>query len=55
MLCPMDAEEFWNLIGRARGMAVDPADVEDIAEQATVLLAGYAPGTSSAPSRSCKS
>ncbi|MGC4983238.1 DUF4240 domain-containing protein [Streptomyces sp. DT193] len=39
----MDAEEFWNLIERARGMAVDLADVEDIAEQATVLLAGYAP------------
>lgn len=43
MLCSMDADEFWNLIERARGMAVDLADVEDIAEQATVLLAGHAP------------
>ncbi|MER5400240.1 DUF4240 domain-containing protein [Streptomyces sp. NPDC002599] len=39
----MDTEEFWNLIERARGTAVDLADVEDIAERATVLLAGYAP------------
>ncbi|MFF8534775.1 DUF4240 domain-containing protein [Streptomyces sp. NPDC015532] len=39
----MNAEEFWNLIERARGTAADPTDAEDIAEQATVLLAGYGP------------
>ncbi|MEU9135433.1 hypothetical protein AB0D33_05585 [Streptomyces sp. NPDC048404] len=51
----MNAEEFWNLIERARGMATDPTDAEDFAEQATVLLARTPPGTSSAPSGSCGS
>ncbi|MCX4989846.1 DUF4240 domain-containing protein [Streptomyces sp. NBC_00638] len=31
------------MIERARGMAADLADAQDIAEQATALLAGYAP------------
>ncbi|MFG2480763.1 DUF4240 domain-containing protein [Streptomyces fagopyri] len=39
----MNADEFWALIERARAMPAAPADTEDIAEQATVLLAGHAP------------
>ncbi|MFE5142409.1 DUF4240 domain-containing protein [Streptomyces fagopyri] len=39
----MNADEFWTLIERARAMSGDPADTEDVAERAAVLLAGYAP------------
>ncbi|MEU1534958.1 DUF4240 domain-containing protein [Streptomyces fagopyri] len=39
----MHTDEFWTLIERARAMSADPADTEDVAERATVLLAGYAP------------
>ncbi|MFE6132232.1 DUF4240 domain-containing protein [Streptomyces sp. NPDC056437] len=39
----MDTEEFWNLIEQARGRAADSTDAEDIARQATALLAAREP------------
>lgn len=39
----MDLEQFWNLIEQARGRAADATDSEDIAEQATALLAAHEP------------
>ncbi|HEY9368316.1 DUF4240 domain-containing protein [Streptomyces sp.] len=39
----MDTEQFWSLIDQARGKALDPSDADDVAEQATALLAAYEP------------
>ncbi|MGW8885872.1 DUF4240 domain-containing protein [Streptomyces sp. NPDC055749] len=39
----MYIEQFWNLMEQARGRAGDSADADDIAKQATVLLAAHEP------------
>jgi hypothetical protein len=39
----VDIEQFWNLVEQARGRAADPSDAEDVARQATVLLATHKP------------
>ncbi|MET7636952.1 DUF4240 domain-containing protein [Streptomyces sp. NPDC005078] len=39
----MDIEQFWNLIDQARGSASDSTDADDIASQATALLAAHEP------------
>jgi hypothetical protein len=39
----MDIEEFWDFIEQARTRAADSADAEDIAHEATVLLATQEP------------
>ncbi|WP_326674389.1 DUF4240 domain-containing protein [Streptomyces sp. NBC_01257] len=39
----MDIEQFWNLIDQARGSAGDSTDADDIASQATALLAAHEP------------
>ncbi|WP_340381409.1 DUF4240 domain-containing protein [Streptomyces sp. SS7] len=39
----MDLEQFWNLIEQARGGVADATDSEDIADQATALLAAHEP------------